>query len=65
MKKIADLRKQKGGMTQKKLAEELNVTQAAVSLWENNQLKIYGRNLIKLAEYFDVSADDLLGIEDR
>lgn len=62
MKKIADLRKQKGEMTQEELAEVLNVSQASVSTWEDNQLKMYGRNLIKLAKFFDVSVDDLLGI---
>lgn len=62
MKKIADLRKQKGEMTQEELAEVLNVSQASISMWEDNQLKMYGRNLIKLAKFFDVSVDDLLGI---
>jgi len=62
LKKIADLRKQKGEMTQEELAEVLNVSQASVSTWEDNQLKMYGRNLIKLAKFFDVSVDDLLGI---
>jgi len=62
LKKIADLRKQKGEMTQEELAEVLNVSQASISMWEDNQLKMYGRNLIKLAKFFDVSVDDLLGI---
>lgn len=63
MKKIADLRK-KHKITQKDLAQKINVTQASVSRWENNQLNITGYHLIKLAKLFDVSTDDLLGLRD-
>lgn len=62
MNKIEDLRKQKGGMTQTELAKELDVSQAAISKWEENQLCIYGLNLIKLSKYFEVSVDELLGL---
>lgn len=65
MRKIADLRKQAGGITQEQLANALEVTQASVSRWEKNQLRINGENLIKLALYFDVSVDKLLGIDDQ
>lgn len=63
MKKIIDLRMEHGEMTQVELAEALNVTQASVSRWEQNQLKIAGVNLIKIAKFFNVSVDSLLGIE--
>lgn len=49
-------------MTQTELAEELKVTQASVSRWEKNQLSIEGINLVKIAEYFCVSVDELLGL---
>lgn len=65
MKKITDLRAQAGGITQEELANALEVTQASVSRWEKDQLRINGENLIKLALYFDVSVDAILGIEDQ
>lgn len=63
MKKIKELRDEHGDLTQIQLAEALNVTQASISRWEQNQLSINGKNLIKLAKYFKVSVDSLLGIE--
>lgn len=63
MKKIKDLRDEHGDLTQIQLAEALNVTQASISRWEQNQLSISGKNLIKLAKYFKVSVDSLLGTE--
>ncbi len=65
MKKISELRLQNNKMSQRELAEAINVTQASVSRWEQNQLSISGANLIKLATFFNVSADELLGIEDQ
>lgn len=65
MKKISDLRAEAGGITQEDLAHDLNVTQASVSRWEKDQLRINGANLIKLALYFDISVDAILGIEDQ
>ncbi len=65
MKKISDLRLQNDKMSQRELAEAINVTQASISRWEKNQLSISGANLIKLATFFKVSADELLGIEDQ
>ncbi len=47
----------------KQLAKELNTTDAAVSNWENeiNEPKI--SYLKAIAQYFNVSADYLLGLE--
>ena len=64
MKKISELRANKENMSQRELADAISVTQASISRWEKNQLSISGANLIKLATYFKVSADELLGIED-
>lgn len=61
MNKIKNLRK-KNRISQRQLAEALNVTQASVSRWEANQLSISGVNLKKLAEYFNVSVNSLLGL---
>ena len=63
MKKIKELREEHGELSQRQLAAALNVTQASISRWEQNQLSIRGENLIKLAKYFKVSIDSLLGIE--
>ena len=67
MKKIKDLREEQrdeyGDLTQIELAAALNVTQASISRWEQDQLSISGKNLIKLSKYFKVSVDSLLGIE--
>lgn len=65
MKKISELRASKENMSQRELADAINVTQASISRWEKNQLSISGANLIKLANYFKVSTDSLLGIEDN
>lgn len=64
MKKISELRASKENMSQRELADAINVTQASISRWEKNQLSISGANLIKLANYFKVTTDSLLGIED-
>lgn len=39
------------------------VTQASISRWEANQNSISGENLKKLAEYFKVSANSILGLD--
>lgn len=64
MKKISELRANRENMSQRELADAISVTQASISRWEKNQLSISGANLIKLATYFKVSTDELLGIED-
>lgn len=62
MLKLETLRR-KHNLSQRQLAENIKVTQATVSRWEQNQLQISGSNLIKLATYFKVSANELLGLE--
>lgn len=59
-KKINDLRKQKN-LTQEELAAELGVTAAAVSKWENNYTLPDILMLCALADYFQVTTDELLG----
>ena len=65
MKKISELRANKESMSQRELADAINVTQASISRWEKNQLNIRGLNLIKLATFFRVSIDELLGLDDK
>ena len=47
----------------KELAKELGTEQANISRWENNPLSMNSKNLIKVALYFNVSIDDLLGVD--
>ena len=57
---IKRLRKEKG-LTQTQLAETFNVDQTAISKWENDKAIPDTQTLIRLAEFFDVSTDFLLG----
>lgn len=61
---IAELRARNGKMSQEELAKELNVKQSQISRWEDNPLSISSKNLIKLALYFDVTVDELLGVKE-
>ena len=59
-KNICDLRKSKN-VTQEELAAELGVTAAAVSKWENGYTLPDILMLCALADYFQVTTDELLG----
>ena len=59
--KIAELRKAKG-MTQKDLAEQMNVTDKAVSKWERNLACPDINSLPKLAEVLGISVEELLQV---
>lgn len=60
---IAALRKQKG-ITQEELANELGVSAQAVSKWENNTSCPDVSLLTSIADYFGVTVDSLLRVED-
>jgi len=46
------------------LGKTIGVSDAAIIRWKNNKAdNIRGENLIKLAEFFGVTADYLLGLE--
>ena len=57
--KIAELRKAKG-MTQLQLAQEIQVTDKAVSKWERDLSLPDIQIIAKLAETLDVSVDELM-----
>ena len=57
---IAKCRTEKA-MSQETVAEYMGVSRQAVTKWENNLSKPSSQNLIKLAQLFEVSVDDLLG----
>ncbi|MDE7438951.1 MAG: helix-turn-helix domain-containing protein [Clostridia bacterium] len=60
MNRIKELRKQ-AGLTQEKLAKMLSVTQANLSGWELDKWQPDQEALNKLADYFNVSVDYILG----
>lgn len=59
-KNIRELRMAKK-LTQKDLAQVLNVTPQAVSKWERDESNPDLETLLKLSHYFDVSVDKILG----
>lgn len=59
---ISTLRKEKG-MTQKDLADMLNITDKAVSKWERNIAFPDTATLPKIAEIFGVSVEELMNVK--
>ena len=59
-KNIKELRLEKG-LTQQQLAKNIGVSQKAIDYWERNVNEPKASYIIKLADFFDVSADYLLG----
>lgn len=51
-------------LSAKQLAKNIQVSDAAIINWENNVNDIKGEYLVKLAQFFGVSTDYLLGLED-
>lgn len=60
---IRQLRKEKK-LSQTELAREIFTTQDTISLWELGKSLPDAMSIVKLAKFFDVSADYLLGLED-
>ncbi len=48
-------------MTQTQVAEKLKTTQRKVSYWESGKIEPDLDTLISIAEFFDVSIDELVG----
>ena len=48
-------------LRQRELAAVLNVSQNTYSQYENGVIELTAENLIRLADYYDVSVDYLLG----
>lgn len=61
---IKALRKNRG-LSQVDLAKDLHVTKQCISNWENGNIAPSVDMLIKIARYFSVSTDYLLGIDNR
>ena len=60
MFRLKEIREEKG-VLQKDLAAALNRTRACISSWEQGKTEPAIEDLIKLADFFEVSIDVLLG----
>lgn len=47
-------------MTQQQLADKLNIDRSTISKWENGEFLPSTPNLIKLAQIYNCTVDDLL-----
>ena len=63
-KRLNELRKEKG-LAQKDVAEYLGITKSAYGFYEQNRREPSPETIKKLADYFEVSADYLLGRTDK
>ena len=62
-KRIKDLREEKN-LSQTELAKLTGISQSAITKWENRQREPSLDGIIRLAKFFDVSSDYLLGLEE-
>ncbi len=62
--RLKELRKAKN-ISQLKLALDLNMNQNSISRYENGEREADYNTLIKIADYFNVSVDYLLGRTDN
>ena len=60
---ISKIRKEKG-ISQATLAKALGVSYAVVCYWETDRSEPTAVNIVKIADFFSVSADYLLGRTD-
>lgn len=51
-------------LTIKELSDEINISNACISRWENNLRLPNSESIIIVAKYFNVSSDYLLGLTD-
>lgn len=63
-KRVKDLRKQ-NNVTQKALAEYLGIAEVSYQRFEYGTSSLKLENLVKLADYFEVSLDYLVGRTDK
>lgn len=58
--RLAELRKTKTKLSQAEFAKNFHVSQNTISQWERGERQICAVQLIKFADYFDVSIDYLV-----
>lgn len=61
--RLMELRKERG-LSQATVAKDLGVSLGIVCYWETNKSDPTAGNIAKVARYFNVSADYLLGLSD-
>ena len=61
--RLKELRLEKG-IGQNKLAADLGLSNASISYWEQGKQEPSSSALFLLAQYFNVSADDILGLRE-
>ncbi len=62
-KRLKELRLEKG-LTQQRLGKIFNLCHQTISSWEKGLREPNLDDLLKIAKFFDVSVDYLLGLED-
>lgn len=60
--RLKELR-QKNGISKSALAKNIGINSRTVSCWENGVSKTTARYIVRLAKYFNISADYILGLE--
>ena len=61
--RLIELRKERG-LSQAAVAEALNVSLGIICYWETNKSDPTASNIVKIAQFFNVSSDYLLGLSD-
>lgn len=61
--RLKELRTEKG-LSSMALGKNIGVSDATIIRWENNQNDIKAEQLVKLAKFFGVTSDYLVGLED-
>ena len=64
VKRLIELR-ETAGLSQRKLAKTIGVSFSAVQNWEKNKTNPDGEVIIRLAKFFNVSANYILGLSDK
>lgn len=61
--KLKELRENRG-LTQRDLAQALNISKGSVGMWESTDRIPNSKRLQQIANYFKISMDELIGRED-
>ena len=56
--------RKEAGLTQKQVAEKLNIYQSNVSDWENDVSRPEYEKLVELARLYEITIEDLLGVRE-
>jgi len=56
--------KKENGLSNMKLGDAIGVSDTTICRWENGKADIKSKELVKVAQFFGVSTDYLVGLED-